>query len=408
MSSSCSSLLRRRIHLFRLRPFHSFIQQRPRPLSVATSSSSPDSFTVNFLTTQCNFPLPAALTVARALRIDESSTDKPLAVVSLLRSHGLSPSHVARLVAQRPVVLLSRPERTLAPKLRFLSSFLPPSFVSDLLLICPCLLSRSLQAHIEPLFSLLRCFLDSPEALFFAARRGQFLFTCNLQATVAPNIALLLSSGVRSGNIAKLLSTHPHCFVVPAARFVEAVNNAISVGVGPGMSLFIYALRAMLGIRQSRWETRSQVFKRLGWSEEEFRIAFQRAPLFVLVSDQKIKKMANFLMKEAQLKASDLSRQPKLLMYSLENRLLPRFRVFQVLEAKGMLKNASENKRNGLIIGMFTCTEGEFVDRYVRRHNTAAPELMGIYNCNIGNKKVYVKKAEGDTVHGSSEKSISS
>ncbi|RWW22192.1 hypothetical protein GW17_00013622 [Ensete ventricosum] len=133
-------------------------------------------------------------------------------------------------------------------------------------------------------------------------------------------------------------------------------------------------------MRRSTWEARLKVFRSLGWSEEEFRIAFQRTPLFVLVSEPKMRKMVQFLMVEVKLKASNLSREPRLLMYGLENRLLPRFSVFRLMEAKGLVKDGSERKRNSLVIGMFTCSVRTFLEKYVQRYSEVAPELMDVYN----------------------------
>lgn len=151
-----------------------------------------------------------------------------------------------------------------------------------------------------------------------------------------------------------------------------------ALGLRPDTSMFVYAIRVMNGMRRSTWEAKLKVFRRLGWSEDEFRIAFQRAPLFVLVSEPKMRKMVQFLMEEVKLKASNLSREPRLLMYSLENRLLPSFSVFRMIEAEELVTDGSERKRTSLVFGMFICSVRTFLEKYV--HSDVAPDLMDVYN----------------------------
>ncbi|RWW60237.1 hypothetical protein BHE74_00032793 [Ensete ventricosum] len=213
-----ASLLKARIHLFRLLPSPFTKQRRPSSCysTAAISSSSPDPFAVNFLIDHCNLcrSFPA-------------------------HHPGLFSSQIGRVVTYYPAILLSRPNRTLVPKLRFLSSFLPPTHLPDLVASSPGFLRRSLTRQIEPLFALIRRFLDSPDALLLAARRYPRLLNYKLADTATPNISFLLSRGVPSGSIAKLLCAYPRSVALPAARYAEAVRMVEALGLRPDMSMFV-------------------------------------------------------------------------------------------------------------------------------------------------------------------------
>ncbi|XP_073114372.1 uncharacterized protein [Elaeis guineensis] len=346
---------------------------------------SPSSFTVQFLVSSCGLSLPSALSAARRLRLDSSSAPNSLAVLSLLRSHGLSPSHIARIVSVRPSLLRSRPDRTLSPKLSFLSSSLPPSHLSLLLSFSPSVLACSLESHIIPAFSLLRLFLPSPDSLLLAVRRSPRLLSSNFPSTVAPNVHLLLSRGVPAPHISTLFTAHARVLTLPPARFATAVDAAARFGLHPETAMFIHAVRALNAMRHSTWDARLTFLRRsLAWSDEEIAIAFRRAPLFVLVSQEKMRKMVRFFVKEVGLTSKDLARQPKLLMYGLEKRLLPRFRVYRLLESKGLLKKDENSKKNKLRPWLFACNENEFLERYVVRYSREAPEVRDVYRSKVG------------------------
>lgn len=155
-------------------------------------------------------------------------------------------------------------------------------------------------------------------------------------------------------------------------RFLEIIKIVQDWGLTPEKNLFLHAIRAIAGLGKSTLATRLELFKRLGWSDDDIISAFQRGPLFILVSEQKLLCMASFTRKLG-LTPSDISRQPKLLMYGFEKRILPRYAVWQVLLAKGLIKE------NSKLVSMFTTSEKPFRDRFVMRHLDKVPELLDVY-----------------------------
>ncbi|KAJ0976126.1 hypothetical protein J5N97_018091 [Dioscorea zingiberensis] len=308
-----------------------------------------------------------------------SSPPEPL--LALLKSHNFSDSHISTIISKRPSILRSNATLVLAPKLSFLLSdaaAVPPYLLPDLITSNPSILSRSLDHHLKPVFHLLHSFIDSADDLLLVFRRHWF-FSCSLNRCVSPNIAFLLSLGVPRDRIAKLITANPRSLMLKSDVFQANATAVRRAGIEPNNPMFVHALRALNGLRKSTWDSRLRLFEEMGWSEELFYAAFRRAPLFVLVSEEKIRKLTEFFMKEVGFGPEELSLQPKLLMYALEKRVIPRFKVFQVLKEKGLVKKGGKGKGKKVVVNFFTCSDKEFLPRYVARHCERAPELMDVW-----------------------------
>ncbi|CAA6653988.1 unnamed protein product [Spirodela intermedia] len=331
--------------------------------------SSSSAFTVSFLTSSCGLAPAQAASIARSLRLSEETRHKPESVLALLQSQGFSEAQIAELVCRSPRVLLSRVELKLGPKVQYLNHM---GFSSDMIARDPRVLLRSLERHIRPCFEFLRCFIGSAKDFRTLFRRHRWCLDFDMKTTMIPNVALLLEMGVAAPAISRLIVTHPRSLMKNRERFLEIIKIVQDWGLTPEKNLFLHAIRAIAGLGKSTLATRLELFKRLGWSDDDIISAFQRGPLFILVSEQKLLCMTSFARKLG-LTPSDISRQPKLLMYGFEKRILPRYAVWQVLLAKGLIK------QNNKLVSMFTTSEKPFLDRFVMRHLDKVPELLDVY-----------------------------
>ncbi|MQL93858.1 hypothetical protein Taro_026508 [Colocasia esculenta] len=331
--------------------------------------SSSSSFTVNFLTTSCGLTPAQALSAARTIHVDENARRKPESIIILLRSQGLSDAQISELVARSPRVLLWAQEK-LGPKLQFLTR---SGFPLEFIVRDPSVLLRSLDRHIRPRVQFLRRFLVTAEDVRTMGRRASWCLTYDLGSTMIPNVGLLLELGVATPAIARLMVSHPRALMKLHERFVEKVQIVQDWGVKPDSKMFPHAVRALCALRESSLAARLQLFKQLGWSEEEVRSAFRRSPLFIAVSEHKITRMNSFARKLG-LGPSDLSRKPILLTFAFDKRILPRYAVWQVLTARGLIEQTTSK-----LMSMFLNSEKLFMNGYVRRYMDGVPELMDVY-----------------------------
>uniref|UniRef100_A0A1D1Y279 Proline--tRNA ligase n=1 Tax=Anthurium amnicola TaxID=1678845 RepID=A0A1D1Y279_9ARAE len=331
---------------------------------------SSSSFAVQFLTTSCGLTPARALSAALTVRIDEKTRQQPESVLALLKSHGFSDTQIAEIVSRWPRVLVSRVEKKLGPKLQFLTrAGVPLSLIARE----PGILWRSLDGRIRPSIDFVRRFLSSAEDVRAMFRRNRWCLNYDLPSTMIPNVELLLELGVSVPAISKLMVEYSRNLMKKHERFAEIVQMVQDWGLKPEKNLFLHALRVMCSMTESTLAARLELFRTLGWSEEEVITAFRRSPSYIVTSERKITCISSFARKLG-LEPSDLSRNPKLLTCSFDKRILPRYAVWRVLTSKGLIKHST-----GQLVLMLTIAEKPFLGRYVMRYTDKVPELMDVY-----------------------------
>ncbi|MQL93860.1 hypothetical protein Taro_026507 [Colocasia esculenta] len=348
-----------------------------RSLAAATSTASRTteltasySFTFDFLTSSCGLSPAQALSAARTIRLDEKTRERPEPVLAVLRSHGFSDAHIADLVSRYPRILLCKTENNLGLKLQFLTQEgLSPGLIAQ----SPAILSRSLDQYLRPCFEFLHRFLSATDDLHAVLWRPGWGLNFNMKSTMIPNTEHLLELGVAAPVISRLIASYPWVLTQRHELFAEGVQIVQDWGVKPDMKVFPHALRTVLSLRKSNLSSKFELFKKLGWSEEEVIKAFRRSPLCITVSEQKIMRI-NCFARKLGLGPSDLSRQPALLMYSFDKRILPRYAVWQVLTSKGLIE-----QRTSKLTSMFVISEERFMNGYVKKYMDNVPEVMDVY-----------------------------
>ncbi|GFQ07223.1 dead-box ATP-dependent RNA helicase 46 [Phtheirospermum japonicum] len=96
--------------------------------SLSTPKSGPSiqkppekEYVISYLVSSCGLSPENAITASKKLHFD--SPDKPNSVLNFLQKKGFTKTQIADLVKGRPQFLLSNPEKSLLPKIRFFSRF---------------------------------------------------------------------------------------------------------------------------------------------------------------------------------------------------------------------------------------------------------------------------------------------
>jgi mTERF domain-containing protein len=97
----------------------------------------------------------------------------------------------------------------------------------------------------------------------------------------------------------------------------------------------------------------------------------------MLLSEEKIMKAMNYLVNKLGRPSTDIARNPVVLNYSLEKRIIPRCSVVQILIAKDVVKN-------DLCLSTFILiTEKSFLERYVYKFQDIVSQLLSVYHSKI-------------------------
>jgi mTERF domain-containing protein len=314
-----------------------------------------------------------ALKLSKRLKFKDPNG--PNAVIQLFRNYGFSDSQLSTLVKKHPTVLLSTPEKTLLPKLKFLQSIgvsttdLPKILIGNIPL-----LTTSLEKNLKPRYLIIRSLVRDDKEVVSVLKHWSWTFYNNSMVNdFVPNIEVLRKLGVPQRFISLLVCNFPKVAFTKHSRFVEAVNFVKEMGFDPLKSNFVLALQGIVKMDKETWESKLKIFERWGWSKDIYVLAFQRYPQYILISEKKITKTMNFLVKDMGLTPEDIARRPGILNRNLEKTIMPRCAVVNILKSRGLIKS-------DLLIGTFIIvTEKKFLERYVTRYQKDLPLLLDAY-----------------------------
>ncbi|GAU50628.1 hypothetical protein TSUD_131620 [Trifolium subterraneum] len=303
-------------------------------LSVSNTNQD-DSFNLLSILNSSGLSSENAIKLKKRLKI-RNPDNGPDAVVQLLRTYGFSDSQLSTLVKKRPSVLLSDAEKTLLPKLKFLQSIGVSNTDLPKIVIGNTIFLSSLEKNIIPRYHIIRSIVRDDKEVVSVFKRGTWNFYSD---SMVPNIEVLRNHGVPQTSISHLVCNYSAVAFVDHSIFVEAVNSVKVLGFDPSKLNFVLALQVFVKIKKEIWESKLKIFESLGWSKGICVLAFQRYPPYILISEKKIMKTMNFLVKDMGLSPEDIARSPNILNRNLEKTIMPRCAVVNILKSRGLIKS---------------------------------------------------------------------
>ncbi|KAE8726365.1 Mitochondrial transcription termination factor family protein, putative isoform 1 [Hibiscus syriacus] len=119
-------------------------------------------------------------------------------------------------------------------------------------------------------------------------------------------------------------------------------------------------------------ESKFDVFKKWGLSEEEVWEAFRKYPGVLGRSKEKIAMMMDFLVNEMGFPASTIAFHPSIFTRSLEKRVAPRCLFARDLLSKGLIMDFS-------LSTLYSISEEAFIKKFVNQFEDKAPGLLKLY-----------------------------
>ncbi|KAK2441511.1 transcription termination factor MTERF15, mitochondrial [Trifolium repens] len=351
----------------------SIVYFNSRSFTISNTNHQDHSFTLLSFIDSCGLSPEKALKLSKRLKFKDPNG--PNAVIQLFRNYGFSDSQLSTLVKKHPTLLLSNPEKTLLPKLKFLQSIgvsttdLPKILIGNIPL-----LTTSLEKNLKPRYLIIRSLVRDDKEVVSVLKHWSWTFYNNSMVNDSvPNIEVLRKLGVPQRFISLLVCNFPKVAFTKHSRFVEAVNFVKEMEFDPLKSNFVLALQGIVKMDKETWESKLKIFERWGWSKDIYVLAFQRYPQYILISEKKIMKTMNFLVKDMGLTPEDIARRPGILNRNLEKTIMPRCAVVNILKSRGLIKS-------DLLIGTFIIvTEKKFLERYVTRYQKDLPLLLDAY-----------------------------
>ncbi|GMH28841.1 hypothetical protein Nepgr_030684 [Nepenthes gracilis] len=307
------------------------------------------------------------------------STEAANSVINFFKRAGLDKAQIKNLITLVPKLLNCKVDKTLKPKIRIFQDLgLSNIEVVDLIAGNPTVLTRGLDTHIAPSIKLLKSILGTDETVVKVFKRSPWLLSCNLPKRMQPNVVLLQSYGLSSERIQNLVVQRPR-FLAQDSKWIEGVLARVEekLRIPRDASMFLSGVYLVSSLSEKSLESKYQVFKSFGWTESEVTTMVSKLPFSLKLSEATISSRLNFFMNELDYEPGYLASHPRILMYSLEKRVLPRNSVLQALKERKLIKTKTSLY---VVVGL---KESQFFTEFVLPYKDELPQ---IYESYINNK----------------------
>ena len=176
-----------------------------RPMSEMSSFTDPKAFTVSYLQNSCGLSQNSAISVSKRFLIENS--EKADSVLKLMRTHGLTQSHIEKIIATRPALLLAELEDKVRPNIELLESL---GFTGDSLGKLLCKEPRVLDSDLVDSVEFFRAHGFNDKQIAMLTMKRPTLYLLNANNTVKPKLDFFKSMGFTDEDLAKIFSSEPY------------------------------------------------------------------------------------------------------------------------------------------------------------------------------------------------------
>ncbi|KAG6471880.1 transcription termination factor MTERF6, chloroplastic/mitochondrial-like isoform X1 [Zingiber officinale] len=365
----------RRHALLPLPQFHRifFATSTSSPLSGGSTSSRDSHFMVEYLVNSCGFSVEEASKASKPLA-HLRSTENPDAVLSFFRSQGIDGANLRKIISIRPSFLCWNVESNLTPKFQFFRDLgLSESDLVAVIMKNPSIISFSIQHTLLPRLNVWENLFGSRELLLKNIRKRCWFLNNRCENVVRPNLNFLRDEcDIPLERASLVLKKHP-TFIAQNPNSLRAlVDRAEGMGFTRRSRIFLWILDILFRTSREKVDAHSKLMSSFGWSNLEFCTAIEKQPGFLNISTDILRLKMEFLIKDIGFTPSGIAKQPRLLVFSLKKRTIPRFQVMKILKSEGLW--TSNDKQ----LMFFTMPDPKFLEKYILPYKDKFPKLLEI------------------------------
>jgi len=334
------------------------------------SSNQDTTFLFNLLNHNIKLPKSQILYLSRHVS-GTTSPEKPLAVLNFFKQIGFTQTQIHSIISQRTQILFSDVHKTLKPKIEFFQQLgFQGSQLGLFLSKHPTILAASLNKNLVPSVEVIKKFVRNEKDL------TQVLSYCGwvlpMYQIFVANIAFLESCGI-VGDQVLILIKNSRILIAPQSRIRDYVLQAEKLGFHQNSRMFVHAFHTLCCLSHKTFRKKLDLIQRFGFSNDESLQMFKKAPPMLRVSEKKLKAGIEFFLDTVMLPKSALVNRPMVLMYSMEDRVFPRFRVFQLLKSQNLCKKVPS------FLYVLNLSEDMFLERFISKFKENAEALLIAY-----------------------------
>ncbi|WOL08672.1 hypothetical protein Cni_G17425 [Canna indica] len=333
---------------------------------------------VEYLVSSCGFSVAEASKFSKPLE-HLRSAEKPNAVVDFMRARGFSDANLRQMISWRPGFLCWNVETNLAPKFRsFRDLGLSESELVNVVMLNPRILNVSLHGSLFTKLEVWESLLGSRELLLKHLKKHTWFFSSSIDKRVRPNLKFLKDEcGISEKRISLVVRKNPSFIVQKTDSLRALVVRADEMGLPRQSGMFMWILYIFCMVSKEKFKSHVKFLRSLGWSDSELSAAIKKQPSFLCLSPEALQGRMDYFVKDVGCTPSYIAQRPKLLMLSMEKRVIPRLRVIGMLESKGLLTGRLH------LSYILTVTDAKFLERFVLPNKEKVPKLLDILSAVI-------------------------
>lgn len=373
--------------LFFLLPFRTYTT------NTTTTTTTPQI--IDFFTNSLGFSPPKAHSVLQRLpggALKDLQNTK--SVINFFKSLGFSDTHVRDCVYNRPQILCSSIDKTLKPKIQLFQDLGLADFdLGKFFSWNSGLLNRNLAKTIAPCIDMLRPIMDNDKDLVVVISRSNWIFKRDPEKVLKANVGVLMECGIVGSRLSMTLKRQPWILTKNVEDLRKVVAKVLEMGFSVESTMLIHAIHTINSMTSDTLMRKFQLFRSVGLSEDECSFLFRRMPVLFRASEDKLRSGLLFFMKTAKFDKDTIMTNPTCLMYSMEKRVIPRYKVMEILKSKKLLETKTR------FVKVLSMKEDVFLDKFISSYPSEAPQLLMAYKGHPS-KSFEETKDEHNTLHG--------
>ncbi|THU52678.1 hypothetical protein C4D60_Mb10t06460 [Musa balbisiana] len=296
---------------------------------------------VEYLVNSCGFSPSMAAKFSKPLA-HLRSTEKLEAVLNFMRSQGFDGVGIRKLISWNPKYLCFNVETNLAPKSQFLRDLgLLESDIVNAIARNHDILGLNVHRALVPRLEMWESLMGSRELVLKHLKKTRWFFCSSVEKKLHQSLRAL-------------------------------VVRADELGTPWLSRMFVRTLDVLHKLSKEMFEAKVELMRSFGWSDSEFSSAARKAPTFLGMSLNMMRRKMEFFINVVGYTPSFVASQPIFLLYSLQKRVIPRFRVTEMLKLKGLW--TGQYKFTSILV----FSDTKFMEKFVLPHKENVPELLDI------------------------------
>ncbi|XP_054820667.1 uncharacterized protein LOC129319595 [Prosopis cineraria] len=277
------------------------------------------------------------------------------------------------MIGVQPQILFLRVDETLKPKIEYLKLLgFQGSELAKLLSKNPIFLMLSLNKTLVPSVGAIRKIVNVEEDLIKLLRRdGSWIIKDHRK--ILRNASFFQSCGIVGSQLSHLCVQHARLFVMRESVLRSYVSRAVNMGFCIHSRMLVHAVLAISGLSFDTFNKKLESIQSCGFSKQETMQMLRKAPSLLHRSEKNLKFGIQACLGKIMLPKSLLVKNPVILTLSLEKRVIPRWRVLQLLISKEL------HKKNPSFLKVLLLPEGKFLQEYIFKFSYDVEALLAAY-----------------------------